>query len=593
MARRTVAFETGKRFHVHKSYYWVQPLPLIIIVVIAFLLRGLSGWIDLVRYAMRSGVSFDVLPVVLIALGLFVLTWAVITGLMAISYKYMTFAFDEREFSFNTGVFVKKRVHIPYEKVQSVNHRASLLQRLIGVCTVTIDSAGGAANKPVKIPYVTLGVAERLRHDLFARKEASLSGEPVEYVDVQGAGSDASGFPGAVSSAAADLAEGLLSGHDDASKNILDDALGSVGAWRGVYGGSVAEDEAVTCEYALSNKQLLLASVTHPAPLIAGALLALCMVFCVGVALTQDDMVSAFFLAFSVPIVLVAAAGGWVLGCLSILLSYGGFKVRRRGTRIEVERGLLSRNFSGIDIERVQLLELRQSVLRRMLDSSEVSLGRIEGKSQDSSNEQSKSGEGLVIHPFIGNDEVEALIDALLPEFAERPRRDSCEGLPKKALWRNIRRRCLWFNWVLWVTLVCLAAWVFMAWALVLGEPVFDQASGQALFDRMVGAGTAVAVVIVVLSVVYYAIDAVFWARHAFCGWNGRFLTVHNDGLTTNTSVVQRKKIQSGNTRDNPFQRRVGLTTLVATTAAKGRQGKIRLIDVPANVGESYLEWMG
>ena len=102
------------------------------------------------------------------------LIYGLLVALAYWAYRNLSFVFDEGEFSLYSGIIVKKRVHVPYARVQSVNHHATVIQRIFGICTVAIDTAGGAANKAVRIPYVSLSVAERLRSELFLRKAVAL-----------------------------------------------------------------------------------------------------------------------------------------------------------------------------------------------------------------------------------------------------------------------------------------------------------------------------------------------------------------------------------------------------------------------------------
>lgn len=558
-------FQTGQHYRVHKSYIWAGPLLALGAVLVVLLLNGASEWIELAMMARSGQLSFDPVVVVCAFFGGIILIWLAIMGVYAVSYKHMSYVFDPREFSYYSGVFVKKRVHIPYEKVQSVNQRSSLLQRILGVCSVTIDSAGGSSNKGVRIPYVALKDAEGIRNDLFSRKAAL----------AQGAAPAAS--------TGAPLA---------AAPNILDDALAPVGEWRGAFGGAAAQQEAVSFEYSLSNKELVLASISHPGPLVVAVVVALCMVgLLVGCLLAQEWQI-AIALALAVPVMLAIVVASWVVGSLAILVSYGGFKVRRRGTRIEVERGLITRHFSGIDVGRIQSVDLRQSVLRRLLSHSEVLLGRIDAASQGGNEGKNEAGKGLMIYPFLKNDQLDALLDGLLPEFADRPRRQDCAHLTKKALGRNVRRRCLWFNWVLWCIVLCVAGILGVYGLLFLDDPSEARFVAAVFSITVQDPLIALAVAALAVSVAYYAVSAVLWARHSRYGWNGRYLLVHNDGLATTTTLIPRSKIQCGLTRDNPFQRRCALTTLTAITAAGVGGTTVRLLDIPVDEGAGYLEWL-
>ena len=87
-------------------------------------------------------------------------------------------------------------------------------------------------------------------------------------------------------------------------------------------------------------------------------------------------------------------------------------------------------------------------------------------------------------------------------------------------------------------------------------------------------------------------VGAVLWARHSHYAWNRNYLLLHNDGLSTADSIIPRKKIQAGTTRSNPFQRRLSLVTLQAVTAAGTRSTVAKLVDVPAEAGAAYLDWI-
>lgn len=62
----------------------------------------------------------------------------------------------------------------------------------------------------------------------------------------------------------------------------------------------------------------------------------------------------------------------WVLSVIASCIGYGGFRARRRESRIEVEYGLLQHTFQGVDIERVQAVVVTQSFIRRIFGYCEV-----------------------------------------------------------------------------------------------------------------------------------------------------------------------------------------------------------------------------
>jgi putative membrane protein len=160
------------RYKVHISYVWMGSISAAISMLIAVVALAFGVGIAILE---ETGVSVSGVHFALI-FGLALVVFLVVTGLVALfqyySYKHLWYELGVNEFSLYSGVFSKKRVHVPYQRVQSVNQRASLLQRIIGVCTVHIDTAGGAANKAVTVPYLRKSDAEWLRTTLFSQKQA-------------------------------------------------------------------------------------------------------------------------------------------------------------------------------------------------------------------------------------------------------------------------------------------------------------------------------------------------------------------------------------------------------------------------------------
>lgn len=629
-------FQTGRHYKVHKSYIWVAPIVAVAAFVFVVILNGAQGWVQLFMAVQNGDLQVNPLLVVGIAVLALAIIVAAFVGLYALAWRNMSYVFDEREFSYYSGIITKRRVHVPYARVQSVNHRASIIQRLFGVCTVTIDSAGGSSNKGVRVPYLRLETAERLRAELFMRKAAIEAGMEGSIVYVAAADTDSpEGMQAEADQAARSRAQapvaptrrdaasssdrgtfpssgaswtcpqcgsvntgnfcGSCGAAAPAHPNVLDSTVGAVGDWRGVYGGASAfAGEPVSFEYGLSNRELALTTVSHDTPLGIAATVGLTFLVMFAFMLLVDDEVAHGLAAASVPIIIGSALATWVIGLLVVMLSYGRFSARRRGTRIEVERGLLAREFSGIDIERVQSVEIRQSLIRRLIGYCELSLGRIDtAAEQNSGNNNSKANtRGLVIHPFVKVDRVDEIIDGLAPELADRPRHVERASLPKPALRRALLRRCVWFNWALWATVAIGICWAALMLAVDNGAIRFSTAAAQAQYGRFMAGSLAAVIVICVIVTVARGVSAVLWARHSGYVWNRSYLLVHNDGLSTSTSIIPRQKIQSASTRSNPFQRRLSLTTLRAVTAAGTRSTTTRLVDVPADQAAAYLDWL-
>ncbi len=633
-------FETGRHYKVHKSYVYVAPIVAVIFTIFVVFINGIQGWVELYM-AFQSG-KIGVNPLFVIGgiiLGLAVVIGAFV-GLYALAWRNMSYVFDEREFSYYSGIITKRRVHVPYSRVQSVNHRASIIQRLFGVCTVVIDSAGGSTNKGVRVPYLRLETAERMRVELFMRKAAVAAGQEsavvyAAYADTdsaEGAQAEAARLaqirsqapvaPGAEKAqAAAAVAvtswvcpqcgaesqgkfcggcgspapENVMVGSAVQQPNALDTVAGVVGDWRGVYGGTAAfGEEPVTHEFGLTNRELLLTAVSHDTPFAIALIIFFTFMVAFGFMLLDQDDFSIMIAGFAIPIVIISTVATWLIGLLSVFIAYGNFRTRRRGSRIEVERGLLARESSGIDIARVQSIEIRQSFIRRIIGYCEVSLGRIDaaGEQNKGNNNSKMNTKGLVIHPFVKLDQVDEILDNLVPELTDRPRRTDRQALPTPAFRRALLRRCVWYNWVLWVGICICICWAVLAAFVNDGAIHFVTPASQAQYSSFMTTSLVIATIICVAVTVCRGVGAVLWARHSGYIWNQKYLLLYNDGLATSESIIPRQKIQAAATRSNPFQRRLSLVTLHAITAAGTHSTTAKLVDVSAEAGAEYLDWV-
>lgn len=84
-----------------------------------------------------------------------------------LNYLKFTFFLDneKQEFVINKGIFNKTLLTIPLEKIQQVNINQSFLQKLVGVFSLEIDTAGGA-DKEVSIKAIDEASAYRLKEHL-------------------------------------------------------------------------------------------------------------------------------------------------------------------------------------------------------------------------------------------------------------------------------------------------------------------------------------------------------------------------------------------------------------------------------------------
>ena len=590
------------RHHVHHSYIWLGSIQAGAAMFFVVLVSGFSGFVG----ALADGETIgDDLPLLMLVIGAIVLGLVLIIGLVALfqwlSYKHLYYIIGPEEFNLYSGIFNKKRVHVPYQRIQSVDQRASLLQRLFGVCTVSIDTAGGSNNKAVQVPYVQKSQAEQLRTELFARKQyATAVQEGMAPQEAAVAVAAASGVVLPQAGAAGQAAAAGAGAAGQAPHNVLDAPAEIWTDVRGVFGGSAVDTGKVSYEYGLSNKELLFTGLSNNtafvlvilgilggaaqfasqmAPVLTGMVDPIVGQF----MLLSGQLFGGNLVAAGVALVLVVAAVMWLLSIVGSAISFGGFRACRRDNRIEVERGLLQHQFQGVSVDRVQSVIVKQSFIRRLLGYCELSLGKIDAAAEGSDEQQKSLSQGLVVHPFVKMSRVPEILAGLVPEFAGVP----VESTPvapvalRRALIRRgiIQGTGLWLAVVIAIGQVCSNAFI-----------VPDADGLTVLFYINTGAfiGYALCLVLFVLDLV----GAVLWFRGSGFAYNEHFMQVSNGGLARETVSFPRKKIQFGYTKTNPFQRRARTATVSARTAAGIGGTTIRLIDVCEEDARSWLDWL-
>ena len=613
-----------QKHHVHHSYMWLESVRTAFIMAVMIVIANFSTLVGLMADGELDGLSGGVLLALVGGGTLFIIVVVVAIVVVArlVSYKHLYFTVGPDEFTLYSGVFNKKRVHVPYQRVQSVDQRATLLQRIFGVCTVAIDTAGGAANKAVVVPYVTKQQAEWLRTELYNHKNALIaassaaaSAAPVSASAVTGAAPAAGAAVPASGLAPSATAPGAGAPPVvPTSGNVLD--IGDR-AWNevgGLFAGAPIDTGQVSYEYGLTNKELFLAGLSNTTSvglimvgLIAGILQLVGFVFDV-FGDTADSMVegalayagsqaAAYLIGGVTVAIIVIVVVLWVLSALGSCISYGGFKARRRGQRIEVEYGLLQHTYQGVSVDRVQSVVIKQSFIRRLLGYCELSLGKIDAAddTDDATRKGSLAQQGLVIHPFVKMNRVPEILAGLIPEFADLPR--ETKPVAPVALRRAVVRRSVLYGGGFWLGVcIVLAAWG-LSWLgaqAEMGALALD-AEETYLVGLVLTFGSGMVIIGVVLAVILFVVDivgAVLWARESSFAYNHRFMQISNGGFSRETISFPRQKIQFGCTCSNPLQRRAGTDTLMATTAAGSGGTTTTLIDVAHDDAMAWLDWV-
>ena len=466
--------------------------------------------------------------------------------------------------------------------------------------TLYIDTAGGANNKAIVVPYVTKHDAEWLRSELFARKDASIRGvsyqESVRFRSQTAQCPQKPGVP-------------MPLGAEREGRNILDAGQEAWDELGGVFAGEAYDGGHVSYEYGLSNKELILAGLSNNTSfvvLLMGIIIGIVELIGSALDILPTDEVDVFstmvrdtgmhviqsgmfaFAAVIIGIILVV----WILSVIGSCIGYGGFRARRRESRIEVEYGLLQHTFQGVDIERVQAVVITQSFIRRLFGYCEVSLAKVDANVEGDDGKNARAKRGVVIHPFVKIAKVPEILAGLVPEFEDVPT-DRRKVAPV-ALRRALTRRCIVQGAGFWLAIIVVAFQLTMGLWLDDAVVRMHVPGGYLTMDAH-GLCSSICLICYILAVVITivsAIGAVLWARSSSFAFNRRFMQVTNGGFSISTVTFPRQKIQYGYTKTNPLQRMAHTATIKARTAAGVGGTTYALIDATQEDAEAWLAWL-
>jgi len=102
-------------------------------------------------------------------------------------YRNFTFHVEDDKLIIHKGVFVKERKTVPIERIQSIQVTKNVVQRLLGVVALKVDTAGSRGNE-LEIPALERPRADALRDLLYDKKEAILSEAGQESPDPESVG---------------------------------------------------------------------------------------------------------------------------------------------------------------------------------------------------------------------------------------------------------------------------------------------------------------------------------------------------------------------------------------------------------------------
>ncbi len=300
--------------------------------ILLYVFKNIRGLIGVALYSTFGARALDNWWVVL---SLYAIVALLLLVSPLLNYYFFTFHVKADELIIQKGVLNKERKAIPLERIQSVNINQNLIQRLLQIVSVEVETAGSKA-KELEIPGLDRSFAESFKNLLQdkAKIKQQQANEEVAITDDEDVSHETPSKPAAANELLTlDIIDLLKVGITQNHLRSGGIALGvTVGFWYNIkdfveqFYGNVFEGfewEEIAGYATLS-------------------------LFVLGV------------LAFSIFSVLVSM--------VLVINKYYGYKLQRQGNYLEIEMGLLQRKEIKIPIEKVQILEFHTNPLRRLLN---------------------------------------------------------------------------------------------------------------------------------------------------------------------------------------------------------------------------------
>ena len=322
---------------------------LIIPLIFLFVANGFNGdW-------------FSLFPYLFIVLAMII---SLVTGI--IKWRRFVYWFEEDELRIESGLFVKNKRYIPFERIQSLNYTEGILHRPFKLVKVNIETAGSnALNKSeAELTAITREAAEVIELELAAAKKRKSTVEQDVVVE-----------------------EGHEAEVIIPQTNLL---------------------------YKMSLKELLiLASTSSGIGVIFSGLAVLFSQFSEFIPyefiyeeLKAFIQFGIFMIAIAVFVVLLIT---WLFSVGMTLLNYYSFSISKEDDQLFVTRGLLEKKKITLPLKRIQGVRIIENPLRQLFGYATVIV--------DSAGGATLEDQKIKLLPVIKKKEIEPLLKNILPDY--------------------------------------------------------------------------------------------------------------------------------------------------------------------------------
>jgi putative membrane protein len=475
--------------------------------------------------------------------GLIVLLVSAALVAVAITASYLRFRYRLTTDSLiiQHGVLFRQRRVVPRSRIQNVDLRAGLVPQILGVVTARVETAGGQGTEAT-LHVVSRAEGHRLREALVARPAPSPSSIAQPDFDRPGV-PDTSVTPDP-SEPASDHTTGPIEPETVVQRVAVTDLV-IAGATSNRAGLLVAALLGGDYFFDILPTDWLLRKILPPELIQPEAAVTSL------VETAQHDL-HAFAIGVVV-LVLFFGLAGWGLSVLASVIRFYDFTLTENAGELRVKYGSFTRREKGFRRSRVQNAQIEEPIIRRWFGLATVKVQTAGYGPTVKADERIET-----LTPIVRRADISPYLKLVHPELRW-----------EDIVWRPAHPRARRRLFVRRAALVLVASGALTA---VLGP------GGLTLLLALVPAWF--------LAALHY--------RHLGHAWTRDQVLVREGFWTRRTYIVPIRKIQALHFRQSPFQRRLGLGTLIMETAGSPLEWHApRSIDLGSDYGLALMDRLG
>lgn len=362
-------------------------IPFLLVVILPGNNEGIPGWIQ---------------PLVIAIIILFII------GNAFLQWLRFTYRIEEGEFRIESGVFVRKKRYIKFDRIHSIDISEGIIQRVFSLVKLNIETAGGSQADAV-LSAISKSDADRINAFISEEKNAYTPlDSDKEVADNEFAVKSSSVFkqtlPQLFAMAATSGAVGVF----------LSGAVAFISQF----------DEMIPFERIFKDYEDFIEMGTFILTLFA----------------------------------LVALLAVYVLATLSMVIKYASFTVIKTDEEIVISRGFLEKRRLTIPIHKIQGIRIMENLIRKPLGLATVYIEYAGGSMED------KESLSIMLFPLIRKKHLQKKILEILPVYETGT---EMTPIPKRALSRYVFRKFLYLIPIIGALVWFIRPWGYLSLLLV------------------------------------------------------------------------------------------------------------------------------